>query len=186
MFAAKDGRYMDKARQYIDECKRNQTFERESHNSKHSSKRSSRLSKSMTSSQHQRALDLAKMKTAELVQQSEAALKIAEQKRKAEEQRLKAEFDEIAEQQRQRVAEAKLAEAELETMLDLSRTDVDSTSSVPSDVDDQASRIKHWVSDSEDVNLTTVTSATVPGGGSQNIAAHIFLTVSHPLKTKTL
>ena len=83
----------------------------------------------MTASQYQRTLDLAKQRTEELVLQSEVTLKIAEQKRRADELRLQDQFAEIAEQQCQKVAEAKLAEAELENMLE---TDIESTSSASS------------------------------------------------------
>ena len=51
------------------------------------------MSRSMTASQQQRALELAKQKTEEVVRQSEAMLKIADQKRKAEAQRLQAEIE---------------------------------------------------------------------------------------------
>ena len=135
-FATRNDHFLEKGRQYIDARKQNKRDDQESLRSKRSSKQSSRLSRSMTASQYQRALDLAKQKTEELVLQSEVTLKIAEQKRQADELqsqadfvaaeqkrrtdelRLQAQFAEIAEQQRQKVAEAKLAEAELENMLE--------------------------------------------------------------------
>ena len=183
-FATRNDHFLEKGRQYIDARKQSKRDDQESLRSKRSSKQSSRLSRSMTASQYQRALDLAKQKTEELVLQSEVTLKIAEQKRqadelqshadfvaaeqkrRADELRLQAQFAEIAEQQRQKVAEAKLAEAELENMLE---ADIESTSSVSSVVQDQATRTKQWVSGNED---TAVISATVPRGGSQNVAAH--------------
>ena len=163
-FATRNDHFLEKGRQYIDARKQNKRVDQESLRSKRSSKQSSRLSRSMTASQYQRALDLAKQKTEELVLQSEVTLKIAEQKRqadelqpqadfqkrqadfvaaeqkrRADELRLQAQFAEIAEQQRQKVAEAKLAEAELENMLE---ADIESTSSVSSVVQDQATRTK--------------------------------------------
>ena len=56
----KNDHFIDKAQKYINECKQNQRVDQESLRSKRSSKQSSRLSRSMTASQYQRALDLAK------------------------------------------------------------------------------------------------------------------------------
>ena len=116
-FATRNDHFLEKGRQYIDARKQNKRVDQESLRSKRSSKQSSRMSRSMTASQQQRALELAKQKTEEVVRQSEAALKLADEKRKAEIELKRIEFAEIAEQQRQKIAEAKLAEAELVNML---------------------------------------------------------------------
>ena len=137
------------------------------------------MSRSMTASQQQRALELAKQKTEDVVRQSEAALKLADEKRKAEIELKRIEFAEIAEQQRQKIAEAKLAEAELENMLE---ADIESISSASSVVHDQAARIGQWISGNED---TAVNPLPFPGEEAkmlQRIKAHKFLTASHPLK----
>ena len=63
----KNDHFIDKAQNYINECKQNQRVNLESLRSKRSSKQSSRLSRSMTASQQQRALELAEQKTEEVV-----------------------------------------------------------------------------------------------------------------------
>ena len=65
-FAARNDHFLDNAQQYIDARKQSQHVEQESHRSKRSSmhsKQSSRFLRSMTNSQYQRALELAKQKT---------------------------------------------------------------------------------------------------------------------------
>ena len=220
-FAARNDHFLDKARQYIDARKQSQHVEQESHRSKRSSrhsKQSSRSSRSVTVSQYQRALELAKQKTDELVLQSDATLKIAEQKRqadqlqsqadflvaeqkrqaefvaaeqkrRADELRLQAQYDEVAEQQRQKIAAAKLAEAELENLFETASSNVDSSSSVPSAVEDKVTRTNEWVdNDANQIVLADgndgqplVTdgskphSNAVPVGDNQNTAVnHVF------------
>ena len=69
----------------------------------------------------------------------------AEQKRRADELRLQAQYDEVAKQQRQKIAAAKLAEAELENLFETASSNVDSSSSVPSAVEDKVTRTNEWV-----------------------------------------
>ena len=58
---------------------------------------------------------------------------------------MQAQYDEVAEQQRQKIAAAKLAEAELENLFETASSNVDSSSSVPSAVEDKTTRTNEWV-----------------------------------------
>ena len=102
---------------------------------------------------------------------------------------MQAQYDEVAEQQRQKIAAAKLAEAELENLFETASSNVDSSSSVPSAVEDKVTRTNEWVdNDANQIVLADgndgqplVTdgsiphSNAVPVGDNQNTAVnHVF------------